>query len=137
VELHERVERRVEVRREPGEVWDALFDDDFLGEWLGGDVEMERFPRGRVRFVSHDGRVRVGEVHEVDPGRRLGWRWWEEGDDEGETDTLVEIELERSPSGTLVTVIETLQPAWRWELIEQTWIEPPLGPPVALAGSWR
>ncbi len=128
-----RVVRRIEIELGPDRVWEVVTGS--LGDWLGGDIEIELRPGGKIHFRSTQ--QRVGVIEELEPGRRLTWRWWEEGDDDGSTDTVVELAIAESDWGSVLTITETRSPAWTWELVETTWIDPPssdLGGILALAG---
>ena len=65
------------------EVWDALTDPELLEQWFGdGDRE--------------------AVIEEAEPGERLVFWWWEEG----EPGSRVELRLVAVPSGTRVSVRE-------------------------------
>ena len=96
-------------------------------------LEIDLRPGGRIDFRATQ--RREGVVEEFDLGRRLTWRWWEEGDEDGATDTVVELAIAETDQGSVLTITETRSPAWTWELIEPTWIDPPsTGGILALAG---
>jgi len=106
----------VEVTRElvlpepPDEVWTALTDPSRLEEWFANDVELALEPGGEGIFRWDSGEVRHATVEEVEPGRRLAFRWSEQ---EGE-ETLVAFELEEVDEGTRVTVTESAPEASAW-----------------------
>jgi uncharacterized protein YndB with AHSA1/START domain len=99
------VERSVDVDAPADVVWSALTEDDALAAWFGGDVSLDPVPGGEGRFDSGDGEVRRARVDEVEPGRRLSWRWWPEGDDEGPI-SAVTFELVELTAGTRLVVTE-------------------------------
>ncbi len=104
------VERDVALPVEPEEAWEAVNDPERLGDWLGGDVEMDPVPGSefRIRFDGEDGdeaRERVGFLEELDHEERRLSFWWRRPDDE--LATRVQIELEETGEGTVVRVIET------------------------------
>jgi uncharacterized protein YndB with AHSA1/START domain len=76
--------------------WELLTDQAALREWLAEDAELEPEPGGAVRADD-----REGVVEDVDPGRRLTFRW-----DDGEDASRVEWTLDEVPGGTRVTVLE-------------------------------
>lgn len=88
-------------------VWQALTEDNELGDWLGdgstigADVGEELLINDLVT-----GRKRVGVLDEVTRHRRLAYTWWPETDPK--TPTRVAITLDPLPEGTRVTVVETL-----------------------------
>jgi uncharacterized protein YndB with AHSA1/START domain len=100
--VHE-VERELDLPVEPDEAWEALADPERLGEWLGGELDVDLEPGGDLRIELEDGE-RVGWVEEVEPGERLSF-WWRKPDDE--LATRVQISLEETDDGTHVRVIET------------------------------
>jgi uncharacterized protein YndB with AHSA1/START domain len=108
----------VEVTRElvlpdsPDEVWTALTDPSRLEEWFANDVELALVPGGEGVFRWDSGEVRHATVEEVEPGRRLAFRW---SDEDGEEETLVAFELEEVEDGqTRVTVTESAPEASAW-----------------------
>jgi uncharacterized protein YndB with AHSA1/START domain len=91
---------------EPDEAWEWLIEPGHLGEWFGGDVELDPVPGGdfRIRF-DHGDEERTGFVEELDEDERRFAFWWRRPEDE--LSTRVEISLEQTEEGTLVHVIET------------------------------
>lgn len=109
------VEREVTVPAPPGEVWPALTRADEVSAWFGADVELDARPGGRGVFRWSDGTERDVVVEEVEPGRKLAFRWLPfqrtaEGDVVTLPSTRVEITLDPVPDGTRVRVVE--QPAF-------------------------
>ncbi len=105
--------RREIVFPEPREdVWRALTETELLEEWFANEVELDLRPGGSGVFRWGDGSVREATVEEVDPERRLGFRW---RDVEGEEpETLVELTLEDDPEGTRLLVVETPAESAEW-----------------------
>jgi uncharacterized protein YndB with AHSA1/START domain len=99
------VERSVDVDAPADVVWSALTDDGAISAWFGGDVTLDAVPGGEGRFDGGDGDVRRARVDEVEPQRRLSWRWWPEGDDDGPI-TSVTFELVEHGAGTRLVVTE-------------------------------
>jgi uncharacterized protein YndB with AHSA1/START domain len=102
-EARARVDRTVDLDLGAEQVWRLLADDDARTEWFGGDTTIDVRPGGGGRVVDPDGtrwRVAVGEV---DPGRRLTWRWWP--DDGG-------------PASDVAFVIEPVGPVTRLTVTE-------------------
>jgi uncharacterized protein YndB with AHSA1/START domain len=77
------VARDITLPVEPDEAWDALTDPELLEQWFG------------------DGH-REAVVEEAEPGERLVFWWWEEG----EPGSRVELRLVAVPTGTRVSVRE-------------------------------
>ena len=109
------IEREVIVPAAPAEVWPALIDAEDLSAWFGADAEIEVHPGGRGVFRWPDGTERQAVVEDVEPERRLAFRWLPfartaAGAIVPVPSTRVEITLEALPSGTRVRVVE--QPAF-------------------------
>ena len=109
------VEREVTVTATPGEVWPAVTQSDEVSAWFGADAQLEVRPGGRGVFRWRDGTERHVVVEDVEPPRRLSFRWLPfQRTAAGEIVTLpstrVEIILDAVPGGTRVRVVE--QPAF-------------------------
>jgi uncharacterized protein YndB with AHSA1/START domain len=99
------VERELLVSGEPDEAWEAVADPERLGDWLGGDVELDPVPGGEFYIGFDDGGERTGFVEELDSDEhRLAFWWRSPGD---ELATRVQISLEETEEGTLIRVAET------------------------------
>jgi uncharacterized protein YndB with AHSA1/START domain len=109
------VVRQVRIDATPAVVWDALTDPRELAAWLGANADIDLRLGGAVRFRWPDGTERRGLVIELDPPRRLAFRWRELGaHGSGLTATeatVVTFSLQTETSGrrggTLVTVTES------------------------------
>jgi uncharacterized protein YndB with AHSA1/START domain len=105
--------RQIVITASPEQLWDALTEPDALSAWFGSRVEWDLRPGGRAQFVEEDGTRRGGVVDEVQPGRRLRFRWWPEqqgqADDQGASQ--VSYDLEPDDEGTRLTVTERPVPA--------------------------
>ena len=109
------VEREVTVPATPGEVWPAVTQSDEVSAWFGADAQLEVRPGGRGVFRWPDGTERNVVVEDVEPPRRLSFRWLPfQRTAAGEIvivpSTRVEILLDEVPGGTRVRVVE--QPAF-------------------------
>ncbi|HKW92245.1 MAG TPA: SRPBCC domain-containing protein, partial [Methylomirabilota bacterium] len=105
------VEREVMVPAPPAEVWPALIDSDEVSAWFGAEAEIDARPGGRGVFRWSDGTERPVLVEEVEPGRRLAFRWLPfqrtaDGEVVSLPATRVEITLDEVAGGTLVRVVE-------------------------------
>jgi uncharacterized protein YndB with AHSA1/START domain len=91
---------------EPDEAWDWLIDPERLGDWLGGEVEVDPVPGGEfhIRFDGGD-EERPGFVEEVDPDARRFVFWWRRPEDD--VSTRVEISLDETDDGLIIRVAET------------------------------
>lgn len=75
--VEDRVSRQVRIEATPAVVWDALTDPQELASWFGADADIDLRLGGAVRFRWPDGTDRRGLVIELDPPRRLTFRWRE------------------------------------------------------------
>ena len=97
------VEREIELPVDPEEAWEVIGDEEGLGEWLGGEAEIDMTPGGDLRIVLEDGE-RVGFVEEVRAAERLAF-WWRRPEED--VSTRVEIALSQTRDGTLLRIVET------------------------------
>jgi uncharacterized protein YndB with AHSA1/START domain len=90
------------------EVWAALTEADRLADWLGGDVQIDPQPRGKVVVRGKGGVERRGRVIAVNRPYRLVLEWWEgRGDEPRDAPvTRVEFLLQEEDDGTRLTVSE-------------------------------
>ena len=105
------VEREVTVGATPAEVWLAVTRSDEISRWFGAEADLDVRPGGRGAFRWPDGAERHVVVEEVEPPRRLCFRWLPfQRTAAGETvtrpSTRVEITLDAVPGGTRVRVVE-------------------------------
>jgi uncharacterized protein YndB with AHSA1/START domain len=99
------IQRTMETDAEPDEVWEALSDPDLLEEWLAEEVDVE-LVEGGTGTVVDGGVVRHVEVGVVEPGRRIGFRWWPE--DRIDEVSEVEVTVQPLPGGSRIVITETL-----------------------------
>jgi len=71
------ITRDVTVAAPPAVVWDALTDPAELAAWFGADAEVDLRVGGAIRFRWPDSSERRGLVIDLDPPRRLAFRWRE------------------------------------------------------------
>jgi uncharacterized protein YndB with AHSA1/START domain len=102
------IEREVELMASPEQIWERITDSSMISEWIGGDVEIEPRPGGRITFSPEGGPGVWGTVEEVVQHERIQWSW---RTDDGQP-SLIEFELSPAEGGTIVIVRETLLP-WR------------------------
>ena len=96
------VERETMVEASPGEVWEALTDEDRLEEWLAPEVELDPVEGGEIAVSDGEDR-REGTVETVEEEERFAFTWTRPG--EGES--FVVFTIEALPGGTRVKVVET------------------------------
>ena len=107
----EAVEREVTVPAAPDEVWPAVTHSDQVSAWFGAEAELDVRPGGRGIFRWPDGTERGVVVEDVEPARKLSFRWLPfQRTPDGEMVTLpstrVEITLDEVAGGTRVRVVE-------------------------------
>lgn len=105
------ITREVTVAAAPDVVWNALTEPGELAAWFGAEAEIDLRVGGAIRFRWPDGTERRGLVVDVDPPRRLAFRWRElrmstSGLAVADA-TVVAFTLETEDDGTRVTVTES------------------------------
>lgn len=75
--MEHQVSRQVTIDATPEAVWGALTDPQQLAAWFDADAAIDLRRGGAVRFRWPDGTERRGLVIELDPPRRLAFRWRE------------------------------------------------------------
>ncbi|MEM9202970.1 MAG: SRPBCC domain-containing protein [Actinomycetota bacterium] len=94
------VTRERTIPAEPGDVWDAITEDDGLG------ASIDAVPGGLVESAESDRPGRVGAVEFVSAPSRLRYRWWPV--DNPDQVSTVDVTLEPVELGTTITVVEEL-----------------------------
>ena len=106
------VEREIFLQACPERVWSSLTERRALSAWFGAQVEFETRPGGSATFRWPDGRSREATVEEIDPPRRLSFRWapFERigGGAHVVPATRVEFTVEALREGTLLRVSERM-----------------------------
>jgi uncharacterized protein YndB with AHSA1/START domain len=69
------VEREIVLPASPERVWSSLTEGKELSVWFGAQVEFDARLGGSATFRWPDGRSREATVEEMDPPRRLSFRW--------------------------------------------------------------
>lgn len=106
VAMTDEIERRALLPASPEAVWEAITAPDQLPQWFGADVEFELTPGGQATFRGHDGDRRRGVVEEVDPPRRLVFRWWPLGRPLDTSTVTVDLQPAGDAEETQVVVTE-------------------------------
>ena len=105
------ITREVTVAAPPATVWEALTDPAELAAWFGADAEVDLRIGGAIRFRWPDGSERRGLVIDIDPPRRLAFRWRElrpgAAGPVAADATVVAFTLDADDAGTRVTVTES------------------------------
>lgn len=110
--------REVTLPEDPDRVWSALTEGGPLSEWFGAEVDIDPRPGSLATFRWRDGWERGAVVEEVEPSRRLVFRWLPfERTPEGGIiigrSGRVEFELVECEEGTRLSVTEWGPGAWR------------------------
>jgi uncharacterized protein YndB with AHSA1/START domain len=117
------IERQVFVKAPRESVFEMFVDSARLASWLGISADLEPLPGGRFRFEIVAGEYCSGRYVEVDAPRRVtltrGW----EGDQipVAPGSTLVEVELDELPGGTLVRLRHSRIPPPYVDLHAEGW----------------
>jgi uncharacterized protein YndB with AHSA1/START domain len=115
--MENRIEKRLELQAPVSRVWRALTDYREFGEWfrvkLDGPFVPGQISRGHITYPGYEHLKWEAVVQKMEPERLFSFTWHPyaidpEKDYSGETPTLVEFRLERTPSGgTLLVVTES------------------------------
>jgi uncharacterized protein YndB with AHSA1/START domain len=109
------IEKRIELKAPISRVWRALTDSVEFGQWFGVKLEspfvVGKATAGRISKPGFEFRWEA-VVQKMEPERLFSYTWHpyavdEKRDYSKETPTLVEFLLEKTPTGTLLTVKET------------------------------
>lgn len=114
--MEARIEKRIELKAPVSRVWKALADSAEFGAWFG--VKMEgpfvagQAARGRITHPGYEHLTLEIKVVAMDPERSFSFTWHPYAVDlsvdySGETPTLVEFRLEKTPAGTLLHLSES------------------------------
>jgi uncharacterized protein YndB with AHSA1/START domain len=85
-----------ELDAPPAQVWRALTERELVARWLAPN-DMRAETGARFSFREIDGTAIECEMLEVEPGRRLSYRWRRE--DEAAIDSIVSFELTEAVAG--------------------------------------
>jgi uncharacterized protein YndB with AHSA1/START domain len=113
----DRIERKIHLNAPRSRVWRALSSAEEFGNWFGVALKGKTFTagqrvQGRVTYPGYEHLVFDVLVERVEPETLLSWRWHPAAIDAAvdysrEPTTLVVFELQESPSGTLLSVVES------------------------------
>lgn len=111
-----RVEKRIELKAPVARVWRALTDYREFGEWfrvkLDGPFVVGQVSRGHITYPGYEHLQWEAVVQKMETERLFSFTWHPyavdpKKDYSGETPTLVEFRLEKTPAGTLLVVTES------------------------------
>jgi uncharacterized protein YndB with AHSA1/START domain len=114
--MTDRIEKTVELRAPVARVWRALADHQEFGKWFRVRLDAPFVPgqlsRGHVTYPGYEHLKWEAVVQKMEPERLFSFTWHPyavepDTDYSSETPTLVEFTLERTPTGTRLTVVES------------------------------
>jgi uncharacterized protein YndB with AHSA1/START domain len=126
--VNDRIEKRIELKAPVSRVWRALTDYREFGEWfrvkLDGPFLPGQISRGQMTYPGYEHLRWEAVVQAMESERLFSFTWHPYAVDpnvdySGEPPTLVEFRLEKTATGTLLTLTESgfekLPPARRTE----------------------
>jgi len=114
--MNDRIEKSIELAAPVSRVWRALTDYREFGQWFRVELEGPFVPgqvsRGRITYPGYEHVIMQVTVQKMEHERLFSYTWHPYAIDpkvdySGEPPTLVEFKLEKIPSGTRLTVIES------------------------------
>ena|SRR5205807_5611335 len=112
----DKIEKQIELKAPVTRVWRAITDYREFSEWFGVDLETPFIPgktsRGKVTYPGYEHVTFEVTVQEIEPERLFSITWHPYAVDPGkdystEPSTLVEFRLQKTGTGTLLTVTES------------------------------
>lgn len=114
--MNDRIEKRLELKAPVSRVWRALTDYREFGEWfrvkLDGPFVAGQVSRGRITYPGYEHLKWEAVVQKIEPERLFSFTWHPYAVDPNvdyskEPSTLVEFRLEKTATGTLLTLAES------------------------------
>jgi uncharacterized protein YndB with AHSA1/START domain len=114
--MNDRIEKRIELKAPVSRVWRALTDYREFGEWFGvkleGPFAAGKVSRGQITYPGYEHLKLEAVVQKMEPERVFSFTWHPYAIDpkmdySKETPTLVEFKLEKTATGTLLSVTES------------------------------
>lgn len=114
--MNDRIEKRIELNAPVSRVWRALTDYREFGEWfrvkLDGPFVPGQVSRGQITYPGYEHLKWEAVVQKMEPERLFSYTWHPYAVDPNldyskETPTLVEFTLQKTATGTLLTVTES------------------------------
>lgn len=114
--MNDQIQKRIELQAPVSRVWRALTDHREFGEWfrvkLEGPFVAGQVSRGNITYPGYEHVKWEAVVKEMKPESLFSFTWHPYAVDPAvdysqETPTLVEFRLEKTASGTLLTITES------------------------------
>ena len=114
--MSDRIEKSIELKAPVTRVWRALTDYREFGEWfrvkLNGPFVPGQISRGQITWPGYEHHTMQVVVQKIEPERLFSFTWHPYGLDKSrdysqEAPTLVEFTLEKTATGTLLSVVES------------------------------
>jgi uncharacterized protein YndB with AHSA1/START domain len=114
--MTDRIEKTIELKAPVSRVWRALTDYEEFGTWFRAKLDGPFVPgavsRGRIAYPGYEHLRWEAVVQKMEPERYFSFTWHpyaiDPGQDySGETPTLVEFTLEKTATGTRLSVVES------------------------------
>jgi uncharacterized protein YndB with AHSA1/START domain len=114
--MNDRIEKRVELKASNARVWRALTDYKEFGTWfrvkLDGPFVAGKVSTGRIDYPGYEHLKWEAVVKTMEPEKLFSFTWHPYAVDPAkdyskEPPTLVEFKLEKSKTGTLLTIVES------------------------------
>jgi len=130
--MTDRIEKRIDLKAPVSRVWRALTDYREFGEWflvkLEGPFAVGKVSRGYITYPGYEHLKWEALVQKMEPERLFSFTWPQikdlekakySADYSGSPTTLVEFRLEKTATGTLLTLTESgfdkIPADWRLE----------------------
>src|SRR6476646_7654298 len=110
------IEKRLELKASISRVWRALTDHREFGAWFGvkidGPFVVGQVSRGQITYPGYEHLKWEATVQKIEPERLFSFTWpqsksLDSPDYTNAPTTLVEFRLEKTPTGTLLTLTES------------------------------
>lgn len=119
-QVNDRIEKRIELKAPISRVWRALTDYREFGEWfrvkLDGPFVPGQVSRGHITYPGYEHVKWEATIQKMEPERLFSFTWAHpksldraeySADYSKDPTTLVEFRLEKTASGTLLTLAES------------------------------
>jgi uncharacterized protein YndB with AHSA1/START domain len=130
--MEHRIEKRIELKAPISRVWRAITDYREFGEWfrvkLDGPFVVGQVSRGQITYPGYEHLKWQATVQQMEPERLFSFTWpqsksLDNPDYTNAPTTLVEFRLEKTSTGTLLTLTESgfekLPADWRLEALRR------------------